>query len=59
MKMEERIQALKRSVKYRKEYKRYDKYRKKNGLEDTCLLDYLTPIFHVSPEGQELRRWTR
>lgn len=54
MKLEDKIQALKRSSKYREDYKKYDAFRGKNKIFDTCLDECLTPIYHVSPEGQKL-----
>lgn len=54
MKLEDRIQALKRSSKYRKDYEIYDEYRHENGIIDSCILDKITPIFHISPKGKKL-----
>ncbi len=56
MKIEDRIQALKRSTKYRNDYKKYDEYRKRNNVVDSFLLDYLAPLRKISKEGQRLCR---
>lgn len=54
MKIEDRIQALKRSTKYRKDYKKYDEYRRKNNIVDSFLLDNFAPLCRISEEGQKL-----
>jgi|Deesub1362A_J573_1020465.scaffolds.fasta_scaffold00319_14 hypothetical protein len=54
MKYEDRIQALKRSSKYRKDYKKYEDYLKKKGIIDYSLIDIITPIFKLSSEGHKL-----
>ncbi len=56
MRVEDRIQALKRSPAYRKDYEKYDAYRRKNNIEDCFLHDYLAPLCKVSIKGQELCR---
>ncbi len=54
MKFEDRIQALKMSSKYKKDYKKYDENRKKKGIDDVFLIDSITPLNRLSPEGQKL-----
>ena len=54
MKFEDRIQALKRSLKYRRDYKKYDEYREKHGIEDIYLMNSIAPLRNVSPRGQKL-----
>ena len=56
MKLEDRIQALKRSDRYRKDYKKYDEYRRKHRIIDSCIIDGFTATFTVSPEGKKLCR---
>lgn len=58
MKIEDRIQALKLSAKYHKDYEEYAEYREKNKIVDTCCinLNRFFPVYTISREGQKLCR---
>ena len=53
IKLSDRIQALKRLERYKKDYKKYDEYRKKHGIVDSCIIDNFIVIPKVSPEGKK------